>query len=213
MDLRGKNFEEFLSEGRPFHFWDGEWRIPHGKEFFRYLFCLLTERFERGELHTIETGAGSTTAIFLIADPTRHTSVNAGREVQERLDGFLADAAISTASYRSLVGRSEVLLPSIALEEPSSIDVALLDGGHLWPTVFVDFCYINYMLKKGGLLIIDDLQMYSVQQLFLLLKGQSGWRVVREVRKWGVLEKLNDERFEDWPQPYLVEQTGSPSSG
>ena len=47
--------------------------------------------------------------------------------------------------------------------------MALIDGGHGWPTVFVDFCYMNAMLFRNGILIIDDVQLHSIKELGKLL--------------------------------------------
>jgi len=82
----------------------------------------------------------------------------------------------------------------------------LLDGGHGWPTVFVDFCYLNRMLKKDGLLILDDLQLHSVAELGRLVLLQPGWVIDTEISsKTIAFRKTNDREYlpDFGGQPYL----------
>lgn len=39
--------------------------------------------------------------------------------------------------------------------------------------MFVDFCYLNMMLVLDGVLFVDDVHLYSCEQLMLLLKEQA----------------------------------------
>ena len=53
------------------------------------------------------------------------------------------------------------------------LDAGFIDGNHGWPAVFVDFCYLNRMLRPGGLMFIDDVQIFAVAQLVCLLRQQT----------------------------------------
>ena len=68
-------------------------------------------------------------------------------------------------------------------------DVALIDGGHGWPTVFVDFCYANMMMRSGSVLLLDDIQIYAVGELARLLEQQPGFTLKEEIGKLQVWEK------------------------
>jgi hypothetical protein len=105
--------------------------------------------------------------------------------------------------------RSEIEFPKIALAQKEDIDkfdVALLDGGHGWPTVFVDFCYANMILKKGGLLLIDDIQLYSVKELVRLLHEQPEYECVSKIQKIWIWKKTVDAEFlpNEALEPYLM---------
>lgn len=45
------------------------------------------------------------------------------------------------------------------------IDVALIDGVHLFDYTFVEFFFINRMLRPGGLLLFDDMWMPAVAKV------------------------------------------------
>ena len=82
----------------------------------------------------------------------------------------------------------------------TTIDLALIDGSHGWPTVFVDFCYVYAMLRKGGVVIVDDIQLHSVKELARLLTADTErFHLLKDLGKSLVFEKMKNERFlPDW---------------
>jgi hypothetical protein len=104
---------------------------------------------------------------------------------------------------------SERALPRLVLDKPPFLDFALIDGGHGWPTVFVDFCYTFFALKRGGVLAIDDTNLYSVNQLVLLLKNQPDFELIGNYQKLAVFRKKLDKRFlpDFGAQPFIKANT------
>jgi hypothetical protein len=78
--------------------------------------------------------------------------------------------------------------------------------------VFVDFCYINMVMPAGGTLFIDDVQLYSVEQLYLLLREQPEYEYVALDGKFATFRKVLDCRFlPEWRlQPYIERNTDNP---
>src|SRR5688572_25311232 len=96
------------------------------------------------------------------------------------------------------VERSELVLPRLLLEERGlgrPFHFALIDGGHGWPTVFVDFCYLNALLGVGGLLALDDVQLYSVKELARFLAADARFPLVADLGKVLVFKKAVEEAF------------------
>ena len=89
-----------------------------------------------------------------------------------------AERGISTEPLRFICDYSELALPKL-VEEGEQYDVAFIDGCHNWPAVFVDFCYMNMLLPAGGTILLDDLHLYSVAELFNFLRRQEQLRVRR----------------------------------
>ena len=101
---------------------------------------------------------------------------------------------IDASPLRYISERSEIALPHLA-QSGDRINAALIDGNHGWPSVFVDFCYLNQMLGTNGLLFIDDLQLWSILQLFLLLQSQPGFELAARRRNFAVFRKTSEEAF------------------
>jgi precorrin-6B methylase 2 len=163
-----------------------------------------------------ETGAGCSTLAFLASTTGPVVTIAPDRKLRERIEEAAGRYGISTESWTYLEERSETALPRLADAE-TRIDVALIDGGHGWPTPFVDFCYLNRMLGHGGTLILDDLQLHTVGELARLLTHQHGWERISDApsRKTIALRKLNDEPYlpDFGGEPYIVTRSSGQKIG
>jgi methyltransferase family protein len=160
----------------------------------------------------LETGAGASTLLFLCLAPSSLTSIAPSQELGDRIVLEAQARSIPSSALRYIADRSELALPVLARDD-EQLDVALIDGSHSWPTVFVDFCYINMMLRRGGLLFLDDVQLHSVGQLFLLLRQQPEFEYLGLERKFATFRKVSDEPFlPEWGgQPFIVANSFNPA--
>jgi predicted O-methyltransferase YrrM len=160
-----------------------------------------------GAPRVLETGAGASTLLFLILDSPSVTTIAPDGALHERVLEAASERGINTGPLRFLVERSEVALPRLAAAG-ETIDLAFIDGNHGWPSVFVDFCYINVMLRKDGVLIVDDLQLHSVAQLFLLLRQQPGYELLSIEDKQATFRKVTDAKWlPDWREQPFIEMS------
>jgi len=205
------DFETYLDRVPDLHTWDGGKTWNTGGFGPQHLRAFRELALSCGEPNPVilETGAGNSTLAFLYADPKRLISIAPERSLFDRILRFCTEHQLDASSLDVHVERSEWTLPELARGN-LQLDLALIDGGHGWPTVFVDFCYINAMLRNGCVLIIDDVQLHSIKELArLLVKDETRFLIVRDLGKSLVFKKLTDERFlPEWNgQPYIVEQT------
>jgi hypothetical protein len=142
----------------------------------------------------IETGAGLSTLLFCCLEPLRLTSIAPDPALWDRIVGEAEERSISIEQLRRICDRSDLALPPLAAAG-ESVNVAFVDGDHGWPSVFVDFCYINMMLEEGGLLFLDDAHLHSVRELVLLLLHQPGFRWEGQTSKMAVFRKTSSDRF------------------
>jgi hypothetical protein len=80
--------------------------------------------------------------------------------------------------------------------------------------VAIDFFYINTMLRKGGFLLIDDIQLHSVAELFRLLSCQTDdFRLAANLGRLQIFEKLTDAPQLGWwgTQRYIAALSGYPT--
>ena len=131
----------------------------------------------------VETGSGLSTLVFLALDPGSVITISPAPELHERIRAEATARGIDLTPARFVDDRSEAALPLLALVEGLEIDAAFIDGNHGWPAVFVDFCYLNRMLRPGGLMFVDDVQVYAVAQLVCLLPRAAAALRVRRPRR------------------------------
>lgn len=189
--------KQLLTHPPAFHHWGGAPKIGG-------LDASLLEFIERaitasGALDGIacETGAGLS-SVWLLCLGLREVHSFCDRpEVCDRIGEFLRPFPAEQARWRCHVGPSQLALPPHAIQTaPPMADFCLIDGGHGLDTVFNDFVYLNYVLKAGGLLAIDDLQLGSCRLLAeWLMQPKTGFAVVDRTPKLVMLRKVADRRF------------------
>lgn len=182
-------------------------------EFLKVIQETITQQLGNAHsLRYIETGAGLSTLLFLYMGAERVTSIATDLGLFQRIISAAEERNIDHTPLRFEVGMSEFSLPKIAEETNISpqYDVALIDGDHGWPAVFVDFCYLNYALRKGGLLLLDDVNTYSVMELVKFLDAEPSYEKIWDTghHKLIIFKKCTADRFTSGAgRPYLIAQT------
>jgi hypothetical protein len=169
---------------------------------------LISELGHYDSPRVIETGAGATTLLFCCLDPGSVVSIAPDAELRDRIFAEATKRQIALKRLFFVCDRAELALPRIAADR-NRFDVGLIDGSHNWPSVFVDFCYINMMMPAGGTLFVDDIHLYSVSQLFNLLRQQEQFEHVALDDKMATFRKLVDGPFlPEWHrEPYIAEMS------
>jgi len=161
--------DTYLSDLPLLHTWEGGKTWNTGG-FYRELFEAIKPHVMEG-VDILETGAGNSTIFFLLNKPRRLVSIAPDVALFDRIRAYCDRNGIDRSRAEAIVECSEWALPALA-KGSQQFDLILIDGGHGWPVVFVDFCDAMAMLRRGGILIIDDLQLHSVKELARLPKEQ-----------------------------------------
>ncbi|MCB0365333.1 MAG: class I SAM-dependent methyltransferase [Bdellovibrionaceae bacterium] len=159
----------------------------------------------RPKMKTMETGAGLSSVLFA-EKQTEHLAITPSAVERERILKVCRDEKIGIAKLEFLLDRSENVLPR--LSDNYRFDLVLIDGGHGFPTPFIDWYYASRHLNTGGYLIIDDINLWTGYTLYRFLNRHPHWQKVANF-SWqaAVFRKINPAagwEFEDWyHQPWL----------
>lgn len=152
---------------------------------------------------TLETGAGVSTALFALKG-CAHTCVVPWTSERDRLHAWGAQTGVSFEHVAFACAPSEEVLPRLGAEP---LDFVLIDGGHGFPTPFIDFFYAGRRLRRGGLLAIDDTQIWTGRVLHKFLAEQPGWEVAEEMRMRSTVFRRTEEPgtpLQEWnEQPFV----------
>jgi len=156
---------------------------------------------------TLETGEGLSTILFALRR-AHHTCVtpNAAAIARIRSACEHADIALDTVDF--IVGNSESVLPGLELPP---LDVVLIDGRHGFPAPFIDYYYTADVVKVGGLLIVDDTQLWTGRVLREFLESEPEWRMAWDFApRSAIFAKTQPGgRDKEWnEQPYVVSHPG-----
>jgi hypothetical protein len=86
----------------------------------------------------------------------------------------------------------------------------LIDGAHGFPIPFLDWYYTADRLNVGGLLAIDDTEIWTGHVLKMFLMAEPEWKLEADYGPRSVIfRKLQHGGLgrNKWDQPYVVEQT------
>jgi Methyltransferase domain len=123
---------------------------------------------------TLETGCGLSTAVFAVRS-AEHTTISPFASESDRVREWCKEHDIPTAHVKFVDEHSEWVLPHMDL---GALDLFLIDGAHAFPQVFIDWFYGAQALKIGGLLMIDDLPLWTGYVLNGFLRAEPGWTPV-----------------------------------
>lgn len=204
-----------LREMPKMHFWDGQWQCGGlSGQLLEELYEIVFHSGSDNPQYILETGAGLSSLVFLAGKPTKLITIAPDKGLMERIKEYAHHFNLDDSVHDVHIQYSEDALPGLADCVDQYLDFALIDGGHGYPTVFVDFCYINKLLKKDGLLAIDDIQLHAVRELYNLLMKQPDYTLYRSLGKMAVFKKHTDIKFfpDFGRQPYLAEKPDTPYS-
>lgn len=198
------------------HSWDDGVTWNHGgfdAFMLNELYDFIASRLGGG-FSALETGAGNSTIMFLNLNPSSLISIAPDDSLFHRINSYCNENMVSTLNLKKYVDYSEWVLPIIAAtyrNDYPPLDIALLDGGHNFTDVFVDFFYINHLLKKGGYLILDDVQLEPVSVLVSLLSEQPNFKLELDLKKTKIFSRTDSQRlFPDWGgSPYITNKLNS----
>jgi hypothetical protein len=207
-------FDHFLSDLPRLHSWDGgkTW-VNGGFEAFHLKEMAKNIRRRFSKPRIIETGAGNSTLVFLFCEPENVVSICPDQPLFHRISAKVEAFGLDLTRSEQFCDFSQSVLPDL-LKTDRKFDFALIDGAHGWPLVMVDFCYLNAMLPRGALLMLDDIQLHSVRELANLLFEQPGFELVADISKALIFEKLTDDIYlPEWnEQPYIVRRSNEATS-
>lgn len=170
------------------------------KEVLYYLHDSLSEGNK-----TLETGAGVSTLVFALKR-CEHIAVTPKTDEIERIKLYAKNKHIPLERVRFVAKPSERYLPGA---EDSGMDLVLIDGNHSFPWPLLDWFYTADRLKRGGRMVIDDINLPAVKSLAqFLLSDPKRWRKSASFkRRTAVFEKLTDVALDvngdrEWKEVY-----------
>jgi len=138
-------------------------------------------------VRTAETGSGKTTLLFSSLSP-RHTvfALDTGnRSISAAMESSLLDPSV----VELVEGPTQKTLPSYSFD--GEYDVVLIDGPHGYPFPDLEYFYFYPRVRKGGLLLVDDIHIPSIGRMYRILKACDMWRLIRTVDNMAFFERTD----------------------
>lgn len=128
----------------------------------------LSAIMKRGPFRlSAETGCGGST-IILSHFSDRHIAFAIEGE-NGAISHLRAHPSLKPETVIFVEGETWQTVPTYELK--AELDLILLDGPHAYPMPQVEFTYLFPNVRVGGWIVIDDIQIPSVHDLFRFLRG------------------------------------------
>jgi hypothetical protein len=155
---------------------------------------------------TLETGAGVSTVLFAMKR-AHHVCVAPDGEEIARIEEFCDAHHVPRDRLTFEVDFSERVLPRLQID---GLDLVLIDGAHAFPIPFLDWYYAAARLRVGGLLLVDDTQLWTGHTLKTFLAAEPGWTLEADFPPRTAVFRKREQRSgprNESEQPYVMEET------
>jgi hypothetical protein len=169
--------------------------------FFKFMTGVLTK-----ESVSLETGLGISTAVFATKSGS-HTCVTPDKNEIDRFKQYSIKNGFPIDHVKFFCAKSCEVWNDL---KNNSWDFILIDGGHGFPTPFMDWYFFSQGLKINGFIVIDDTHISTCRTLKDFLLKEDSWKVVPPFsEKTVIFQKIKDFDYnkEFNAQPYIIEQT------
>jgi predicted O-methyltransferase YrrM len=184
------NVYDFINDQSKFHSVGAGILVSHALSSDALLYL---DRHIQQHSKTLETGVGVSTVLFA-SKGVEHICITPEQSEIARINNYCEQKCICMKNVRFLTGRSEYILPSLAVTE---LDLVLMDGRHAFSTPFIDWYYMVDKLKLGGI-VIDDTQIWTVRVLFDFILSEFEWQLDKMFGRTAAFIKVRPENHEKW---------------
>jgi precorrin-6B methylase 2 len=130
----------------------------------------LSAILKRGPFRsTAETGCGGSTIVLSHASD-RHTAFAIDGK-DRTITELRKQSDLRTEKVTFVEGETKDTLPQYQFA--GELDLVLLDGPHAYPLPQIEFSYLFPWIRLGGWLVVDDIQIPSVYEMFDFLRKES----------------------------------------
>jgi hypothetical protein len=139
---------------------------------------------------TLETGTGISTVMFA-AWGCEHLAIVPSEYQANVIMDYCNEMGIDTSHLRFDLRSSEIGLP--AMERSPELDLVFIDGAHGFPLPIIDWFYGAGLLRRGGVVVFDDVKLPAVSNLLnSYLERDDRWERIDGTPVWRAYRRLSE---------------------
>jgi hypothetical protein len=157
--------------------------------------------------HSLETGSGKSTLLFshLSQDHVVFALELHGKWRNNSITGVRESPLFKSESVTFIEGPTQLTLPRYEFKH--QVQIALLDGPHGYPFPDLEYYYVYPQLEQDALLVVDDIHVPTIRNLFEFLQDDEMFRLVEIVENAAFFRRTSAPTFDPlmdgwWLQKY-----------
>jgi hypothetical protein len=140
---------------------------------------------------SVETGSGASTLLFSNAS-NRHVAFTIDSGTGSLVN--VRSSPLFRAERTTIVeGPTQLTLPRYTFTEP--IQLALIDGPHAYPFPDLEYYYLYPHIEPGGTLIVDDIQIPTIHNMFEFIAADDMWSLIEVVDDTAFFTRTDSPTF------------------
>lgn len=152
--------------------------------------------------HTAETGCGASTLLF--SHLSEEHTVFASAEDNDSLVNVKGSSLLRPRVVTFIEGPSQATLPKHGFEHP--LDCVLPDGPHGYPFPDLEYYFFYPHLSAGALLIVDDIHIPTVHNLFQFLAADAMFDLVDTVGSTAIFHRTDSPLFDPYGDGWWLQR-------
>jgi hypothetical protein len=165
----------------------------------------MLERSPRPLARSAETGTGRSTLLLSNLSGSHVVFTKDDRGDGDSLDRVRSSPLLISTAVEFVIGATQLTIPRYTFA--GDLDLAFIDGPHGFPFPALEYYYLYPHLRPGGLLIIDDVQIPSINFMFSFLARDEMWRLDEVVGNTAFFSRTDAPTFDPlgdgwWLQGY-----------
>ncbi len=140
---------------------------------------------------SVETGSGAST-LLLSHLSGRHLAFTVDSGTGS-LENVKSSPLFRSENVTVIEGPTQLTLPRFSFRDP--IQLALIDGPHGFPFPDLDYYYIYPHIERDGVLVLDDIQIRSIHNLFEFLSADDMWHLDEVVENTSFFRRTEAPTF------------------
>jgi predicted O-methyltransferase YrrM len=159
-----------------------------------------------GATHTIEIGLGYGISALHICEgllaigraDARHLVIDPFQSSRFADCGIQSLAAAGVADLvEHHAEKSHFVLPEL-LRAGRQFDFGFVDGNHRFDAVFVDLHYLGLLVKRGGVIVLDDYDLPGIRRAVAFFVTNLNWTIEEAAEGWVVLRTAREADTRDF---------------
>ncbi len=177
----------------------------------RGCYRFMADHVDHGS-RTLETGAGLSTVLFA-AWGCEHLAIVPSQDQAAVIAEYCTKQEISQEGLRFDLRPSETALPELA--GSTELDLVFIDGCHGFPMPIIDWFYGAGLLRRGGVVVFDDVQLPQVKLLIdTFIDPDERWHRLAATKKWAAYRRLSAGPLsEEWTSQRFFPQAPASAWG
>jgi hypothetical protein len=155
--------------------------------------------------YSVETGTGKTTLLFSHLSAHHTVFAKDDSSEYESLKVVRHSPILRSEGVEFVVGPTQRTLPNHLFR--SKLQLVLIDGPHGYPFPELEYFYLYPQICEGGLLILDDINIPTIFNLFTFIREDRMFELVEVVETTAFFKRTREELFDPlgdgwWLQEY-----------